>query len=83
MKKLLSIIIYPLKLPVILNNKFWLHISKRISVVQQSELAKAEARILELRTSLMRAQAKTEELEHIKRQLTMELEMELMDKYVN
>uniref|UniRef100_A0A6M3IDD6 Uncharacterized protein n=2 Tax=viral metagenome TaxID=1070528 RepID=A0A6M3IDD6_9ZZZZ len=82
MKKILKIITYPLKLPVILNTRFWLHVSKRISVIQQSELAMANARIIELRASLMRAQSKIENLEYMKKQLTIQLDMELMDKYV-
>lgn len=42
----------------------------------------ANARIIELRASLMRAQSKIENLEYMKKQLTIQLDMELMDKYV-
>lgn len=82
-RKLWRIITYPLHIPVILNRKFWLHVSRKISKIEQSELAKSRAAIIELRASLMRVQAKSEELEAQKKQLAMELEMELMDKYIN
>lgn len=81
-KSIWRVMTYPFFLPAKLNRKFWLHASRRLSKIEQSELAKAEVRITELRTRLSKTEAEVKKLEAIKKQLNMELELELMDKYI-
>ena len=82
-KKLWYITTYPLSIPSKISRWFWHYVSRRVSKIEEYESIKQQIVIRELRARLMRVESKKEELEAQRRDLQMQLEMEIMDKYIS
>ena len=73
---------YPIYYLLGLRAKFWLYVGKKIRTYENTEAAKNSALLISLKAELIGKTRRIKELEAIKKQLYIQIEMAEMDKFV-